>query len=51
MGRTKLPAEALEYYLALGVDRSYQAVADHFGVTKQTIVNRALMGIKNWSPP
>jgi len=38
----KLPAGALEYYVGLGPGRSYQAVAEHFGVTKQTVTNRAV---------
>ena len=38
----KLPHDAYEYYLALGSDRSYQAVADHFGVRKQTVTSRAV---------
>jgi hypothetical protein len=37
----KLPREAFEFYLELGVDRSYRAVAEHFGVTKVAVVNRA----------
>ena len=41
MGQRKLPADAFEHYLSLGVDRSYRAVAEHFGVTKVTVVNRA----------
>ena len=36
----KLPQEAFEYYLELGMDRSYQSVADHFGVSKVAVVNR-----------
>ena len=27
----RIPPDALEYYLALGPDRSYQRVADHYG--------------------
>ena len=37
----RLPSEAFEHYLELGVDRSYQAVADHFSVSKVAVVNRA----------
>ena len=37
----KLPPEAFEYYLELGVDRSYRAVAERFGVSKVAVVNRA----------
>jgi len=38
---SRLPAEAFERYVAMGVDRSYHAVADHFGVTKVTVTRRA----------
>ena len=38
---TKLPQDAFQFYLGLGPDRSYQAIADHFGVTKRTVTNRA----------
>ena len=37
----KLPRDAFEFYFGLGPDRSYQAVADHFGVTKRAVTNRA----------
>lgn len=37
----RLPAEALAYYLNLGNARSYQAVADHFGVSKRTVTATA----------
>lgn len=37
----RLPAEALAYYLAQGQARSYQAVADHFGVSKRTVTATA----------
>ena len=40
MGR-KLPEQAYEHYLELGVERSYQTVADHYGVSKAAVVNRA----------
>jgi hypothetical protein len=38
----KLPADALAYYLALGPERSYQAVADRFGVSKRTVTATAV---------
>ena len=41
MARRKLPADAFDYYVELGVDRSYRAVADHYGVSKVAVVNRA----------
>lgn len=37
----KLPKEAFEHYVSLGPDRSYQAVADHYGITKRAVTNRA----------
>lgn len=42
----KLPAEAFQHYLGLGVGRSYSAVAEHFGVAKGTVVKRAKT--ENW---
>jgi len=38
----KLPDEAFAFYLSLGLGRSHQAVADHFGVDKKTVTNRAV---------
>jgi len=38
----KIPSDAFDYYVALGSDRSYQAVANHFGVSKRGIAKRAL---------
>jgi len=38
----RLPQDAFAFYLALGRVRSYQAVADHFGVDKKTVTNRAV---------
>lgn len=37
----RLPRDAFEFYYTLGADRSYQSVAHHFGVVKQTVVKRA----------
>ncbi len=42
----RLPPDAFAYYLGLGVSRSYQTVADHFGVSKQAVV--ALAGKEGW---
>ncbi|MBK9387283.1 MAG: hypothetical protein IPN34_20905 [Planctomycetes bacterium] len=42
MKRSKLPPESYAYYLSLGADRSYGAVAKHFGVTKRTVTRHAL---------
>ena len=37
----KLPKDAFQFYFGLGPDRSYQVVADHFGITKRAVTNRA----------
>lgn len=37
----RIPPDALEYYLALGPDRSYQKVADHYGVSKRAVTKLA----------
>jgi len=37
----KLPTEAFDHYVSLGLERSYQAVADRYGVSKVAVVNRA----------
>ena len=37
----KLPTDAFDVYMSLGPARSYQAVADHFGVSKRAVTNRA----------
>ena len=37
----KLPDSAFDFYAALGVKRSYQAVAEQFGVSKRTVAYRA----------
>lgn len=42
----RLPPEAFERYVALGAERSYEAVADHFGVAKITVTRRAKE--ENW---
>ena len=36
----KLPTESFEYYLGLGVGRSYQLVANHYSVSKVAVTNR-----------
>ena len=41
-----MPADCFDYYVGLGADRSYQAVADHFGVSKTAVVNKATK--ENW---
>ena len=40
--KPRLPAEAFSYYVGLGPDRSYEAVAKEFGVSKRTVVRRAV---------
>jgi predicted DNA-binding protein YlxM (UPF0122 family) len=37
----KIPPEAFDFYLSLGVKRSYQAVAEHFNVSKSAVVGCA----------
>ena len=34
MANIKLPIDAFEYYFSLGTERTYQAVADHYEVSK-----------------
>ncbi len=41
MSQTKLPAEAFEYYMGLGSDRSYEAVASHYGGSKRAVTDLA----------
>lgn len=43
----RIPADAFQYYVGLGPNRSYQAVAQHFGVTKRAVTKRA--GKEGWS--
>ena len=43
----KLPPTAYDFYVALGLGRSYQRVADHFGVCKRTVTKRAVE--ENWT--
>lgn len=44
----KLPTDAFEFYFGLGNTRSYQAVAEKFGVAKKTVVLAARR--ENWQP-
>ena len=37
----KIPPDAFEFYFGLGPDRSYQAVADKYGVSKRAITSVA----------
>ena len=42
----KIPPEAFHFYAEMGVERSYQAVADQYGVSKVAVVKRAKK--ENW---
>ena len=37
----KIPPEAFDYYVSLGLNRSYSAVAERYGVSKGSVVNAA----------
>ena len=37
----RIPPDAFEYYVSLGEDRSYRAVAEHYSFTKRAIQNCA----------
>jgi hypothetical protein len=39
--RGKLPFDTFDFYFGLGPSRSYQAVADHYGVTKRAVCKLA----------
>ena len=39
--KRKIPPDSFDYYVALGLGRSYQAVAKHYGVSKVAVTNRA----------
>lgn len=39
--RRKIPPDAFAFYISLGVSRSYQAVATHFGVAKASVTKLA----------
>ena len=38
---SRLPPESFEHYVELGPDRSYDAVAQKYGVSKATVVRHA----------
>ena len=38
----RIPPEAFQFYLGLGPDRSYQRVADKFGVSKRAVTKLAM---------
>ena len=42
----RIPSDAFEYYVSLGPERSYQKVADHFGVSKRAVTK--LAGREQW---
>ena len=39
--KRKLPPDAFQYYLGLGVGRSYQAVGDYYGASKRAVMKVA----------
>ena len=41
MAQRKIPQDAFTYYVSLGASRSYQKVAEKYGVTKRAVVNLA----------
>ena len=41
MPKRKIPPDAVTYYLSLGPGRSYQKVAEHYGVTKRAVTKIA----------
>ena len=41
MAKKKIPPDAFHFYFALGPERSYRAVAEHFGVSKTAVANLA----------
>ena len=43
---SKIPPDAFEFYVALGPDRSYQRVADHYDVSKRGVAKHA--GRESW---
>ena len=45
---TKLPFDSFDYYYGQGPGRSYQSVADHYGVTKRAVTKRAMK--ERWQP-
>ena len=42
----KIPPDAFDFYFSLGPPRSYQAVANKYGVTKRAVTN--LAGREDW---
>ena len=44
---SRIPPDAFDYYVALGPDRSYRAVAEHYDVTKRAVTKRA--AIEGWA--
>lgn len=37
----KLPSDAFDFYVSLGADRSYKAVAEKYGVSKRAVTTLA----------
>ena len=44
---TKIASDAFDYYVSLGPDRSYRAVAERYGVSKRAVTKRATR--EGWS--
>ena len=42
----KIPPDAFDFYFSLGPPRSYQAVADKYGVTKRAVTALLLEGVQ-----
>jgi hypothetical protein len=38
----KIPNDAFQYYVSLAAERSYRAVAEHFGVSKRAVTKHAV---------
>ena len=47
MSQRKIPPEAFDYYASLGLDRSYQLVAERYGVSKRAVTDCASR--ENWT--
>ena len=48
MSKQRIPHDAFEFYFALGPGRSYQAVAERYGVTKRAVTKHAAR--EDWQP-
>ena len=43
----RIPHNAFEFYVALGLERSYARIAEHFGMTKRAVTKHAAS--ERWS--